>query len=210
MRMLKMQLNIKFKWNSHVKKIHEKMTTQMLAFTRLIASIWKICFKKTRHVYTAIVRSIIIYEFNTWHASHERSNSFMKFIKNLIDLQKQSLHIVCDAFKTTFHQFLDVETQISLIELHLTLLQTKTRIRLHERKHNVFMKAHCNKIKRKLTTARERRRRITKKTSKERKRKWFDKLCAKKEKIILLRNKLIDKTLKKLLSLKWKTAWSEY
>jgi hypothetical protein len=103
MRMLKMQLDIKFKWDSHVKKIHEKMTTQMLALTRLIASMWKVCFKKTKHVYTTIVRSIITYEFNTWHASHERSNSFMKLIKNLIDLQKQSLRTICDAFKTTFH-----------------------------------------------------------------------------------------------------------
>jgi hypothetical protein len=108
MKVLKVQLDIKFKWNSHVKKIHEKMTTQMLALTRFIASTWRICFKKTRHVYTAIVRSIITYEFSTWHASHERSNSFVKFIKNLIDLQKQSLRIVCDAFKTTFHQLLNV------------------------------------------------------------------------------------------------------
>jgi hypothetical protein len=137
MRMLKMQLDIKFKWNLHVKKIHEKMTTQMLALTRLIASTWKVCFKKTKHVYTIVVKSIITYEFSTWHASHERSNSFMKFIKNLIDLQKQNLRIVCDAFKTTFHQFLNVEAQISLIKLHLTLLQTKTRIRLHEKEHNV-------------------------------------------------------------------------
>jgi hypothetical protein len=103
MRMLKMQLDIKFKWDSHVKRIHEQMTTQMLALTRLIASTWRVCFKKTRQMYTVIVRSIITYEFNTWHASHERSNSFMKFIKSLIDLQKQNLHIVCDAFKTTSH-----------------------------------------------------------------------------------------------------------
>ncbi len=210
MKMLKIQLDIKFKWNSHVKKIHEKMTTQMLAFTRLIASTWKVCFKKTRHVYTAVVRSIITYEFNTWHASHERSNSFMKLIKNLIDLQKQNLRTVCDAFKTIFHQLLNVETQISLIELHLTLLQTKTRMRLHEREHNVLTKAHCNKIKRKFTIARERRRRATDETSRERKRKWFNKLCAKKEKVILLENRLINKTLKKLLSLKWKRIWDEY
>jgi hypothetical protein len=103
MKMLKMQLDIKFKWDSHVKKIHEKMTTQMLALTRLTASTWEVCFKKTRYVYTAIVRSIITYEFSTWHASHERSNSFMKLIKNLIDLQKQNSRTVCDAFKTIFH-----------------------------------------------------------------------------------------------------------
>ncbi len=210
MKMLKIQFDIKFKWSSHVKKIHEKMTTQMLALTRFTASTWKVCFKKTRHVYTAIVRSIITYEFNTWHVSHERSNSFMKFIKNLIDLQKQNLRTVCDAFKTIFHQFLNVETQISFIELYLTLLQTKTWMRLHEKEHNVFTKAHCNKIKRKLTIARERRRRTTNETSKKRKRKWFNKLCAKKEKIILLENRLINKTLKKLLNLKWKKVWNEY
>jgi hypothetical protein len=210
MKMLKMQLDIKLKWDSHVKKIHEKMTTQMLALTRLTASTWEACFKKTKHVYTAVVRSIITYEFSTWHASHERSNSFMKLIKNLIDLQKQNLRTVCDAFKTTFHQLLNVETQISFIKLHLTLLQTKTRMRLHEKEHNVFTQAHCNKIKRKFTIARERRRRTTNETSKKRKRKWFDKLCAKKEKIILLENRLINKTLKKLLNLKWKKVWDEY
>ncbi len=153
----------------------------MLAFTRLTALTWRVCFKITRHVYTTIVRSIITYEFNTWHASHERSNSFMKFIKNFIDLQKQNLRIICDAFKTIFHQLLNVETQISLIELHLTLLQIKTWMRLHEKEHNVFTKIHCNKIKCKFTIAHERKRRKTNETSKKRKRKWFDKLCAKKK-----------------------------
>jgi hypothetical protein len=95
----------------------------------------------------------------------------MKFMKNFTDLQKQSLRIVCNAFKTTFHQFLDVETQISLIELHLTLLQTKTRMKLHEKEHKILTKAHCNKIKRKFTIVRKRERRATDETSKERKRK---------------------------------------
>jgi hypothetical protein len=95
----------------------------------------------------------------------------MKFIKNLIDLQKQSLRIVYDAFKTIFHQFLNFETQISFVDLHLTMLQTKTRMRLHEKEHNVFTKTHCNKIKRKFTIERERKRRATNEISKERKRK---------------------------------------
>ncbi len=46
MRMLKMQFDIKFKWDLHVKKIHEKMTTWMLAFTRLIVFTWKVCLKR--------------------------------------------------------------------------------------------------------------------------------------------------------------------
>ncbi len=95
----------------------------------------------------------------------------MKFIKNFIDLQKQNLRIICDAFKTIFHQFLNVETQISFIKLHLTLLQAKTQMRLHEKKHNVFTKAHCNKIKRKFTITRKRKRRTTNESSKKRKEK---------------------------------------
>ncbi len=83
-------------------------------------------------------------------------------------------------------------------------------MRLHEREHNVFTKVHCNKIKRKFTIARERKRRATDETSKKRKRKWFDKLCAKKEKIILFENRFINKTFKKLLSLKWKRIWNKY
>jgi hypothetical protein len=83
-------------------------------------------------------------------------------------------------------------------------------MRLHEKEYNVFTKTHCNKIKRKLTIARERKRRTTNKTSKKRKRKWFDKLCTKKEEVILLENKFINKTLKKLLNLKWKKIWDEY
>jgi hypothetical protein len=35
-------------------------------------------------------------------------------------------------------------------------------------------------------------------------------LCANKERIILLENKLINKTLEKLLNLKWKKIWNEY
>jgi hypothetical protein len=68
-------------------------------------------------------------------------------------------------------------------------------MKLHEKEHNVFTKAHCNKIKRKFTTTRERRRRAIDETSKKRKRKWFDKLCAKKEKIILSHQQNVQKVI---------------
>jgi hypothetical protein len=76
-------------------------------------------------------------------------------------------------------------------------------MRLHEKEHNVFTKTHCNKIKRKFTIARERKRRAADETSKERKTKMIRQIVrAKKEEIILLENKFINKTLKKLLNLK--------
>jgi hypothetical protein len=59
---------------------------------------------------------------------------------------------------------------MQLIELHLAYLQTKIRMRLHEDSHNALIIKHCDRIKRKLTQARERRRRQVDITSKERKR----------------------------------------
>jgi hypothetical protein len=59
---------------------------------------------------------------------------------------------------------------MQFIELHLAYLQTKIRMRLHEDSHNALIIKHCDRIKRKLIQARERRRRQIDITSKKRKR----------------------------------------
>ena len=66
-RILELQIDTKLKWDFRVKKIQDKMTNQTFALTKLIASIWKIIFNKIRHIYKAMIKSDIIYEFITWH-----------------------------------------------------------------------------------------------------------------------------------------------
>ncbi len=68
--------------------------------------------------------------------------------------------MMSDVFRVTLNQLLDVETQILSIELHLAYLQIKTRMRLQEKSHDTLIIDHCNKIKRKLTQSRNRRRRL--------------------------------------------------
>jgi hypothetical protein len=99
---------------------------------------------------------------------------------------------------------------MQFIELHLTYLQTKIRIKLHEDSHNALIIKHCDRIKRKLTQARKRRRCQVDITSKERKRVWFAKLCAQNESTTQDDNSMTNKSLKKTLHDKWKRFWSEY
>jgi hypothetical protein len=87
-RVLSVQFDIKLKWDLHVKKIQNKMITQMLALIKLTIFIWKVCFKKIKHVYNVVVRSVITYDSNTWHSSHNRSNTFMFLTNKFINLQK--------------------------------------------------------------------------------------------------------------------------
>jgi hypothetical protein len=149
-RVLSVQFEIKLKWDLHVKKIQNKMITQMLALIKLTIFIWKACLKKIKHVNNVVVRSVITYYSSTWHASHDRSNTILFLTNKFIDLQKQNLRTINETFRVTSREILNVETQMQLIELHLAYLQTKIRMRLHEDSHNVLIIKHCDKIKRKL------------------------------------------------------------
>jgi hypothetical protein len=99
---------------------------------------------------------------------------------------------------------------MQFIELHLTYLQTKIKMRLHEDLHNVLIIKHCDKIKRKLIQTRERRRRQVNITSRKRKRVWFTKLDAKNENTTQIDNSMTNKNLEKTLHDKWKWFWNEY
>ncbi len=61
-RVLKVQIDSKLKWKTHLWDIQKKMTTQSLIFSRLTAFIWETCFARIRLIYTTIIRLIIIYD----------------------------------------------------------------------------------------------------------------------------------------------------
>ncbi len=84
----------------------------MFALIRFTIFIWEVCFKKTKHVYNVVVKSIIIYDNNIWHAFHKRLNTMITLINKLIDLQRQKFRMMSDVFRVTLDQLLDVETQI--------------------------------------------------------------------------------------------------
>jgi hypothetical protein len=154
-RVLNVQLDIKLKWDSHIKKIQNKMITQRLALIKLTIFTWKACFKKTKHVYSVVVQSVITYDSSTWHASHDRSDTILSLTNKFINLQKQNLRTISETFRVTSRKILNVETQMQFIELHFAYLQTKIKMRLHEDSHNVLIIKHCDKIKRKLIQTRE-------------------------------------------------------
>jgi hypothetical protein len=186
------------------------MITQMLALIKLTIFIWKACFKKIKHVYNVVVRVVITYDNNTWHASHDRSNTILFLTNKFINLQKQNLRTINETFRVTSKKILNVETQMQLIELYLTYLQTKIKMRLHEDSHNVLINKHCDNIKHKLIQTRKRKRSQVDITSKERKRVWFAKFYAENESTTQNDNSMTNKNLKKTLHDKWKRFWNEY
>jgi hypothetical protein len=171
-RVLSVQIDNKLKWNAYLRSVQKKMFTQILILSRLIAFTWETCFSRIKLIYSTIIRSIIIYDFIIWHASHECSNSVVVATKKLVRLQQQSLRLINDNFKTISMQILETKTHVQLIQLHMTRLQILFKQRMKKHKHDELIESFCRQIKHRLFEARKRRRRRTKETSTERKIKW--------------------------------------
>ncbi len=209
-RVLSVQIDNKLKWDAHLRSIQKKMITQILILSRLIVFTWEACFSRVKLIYMTIIRSIIIYDFITWHASHERSNNVVVATKKLIKLQQQSLRLINDNFKTMSMQILETKTHVQLIQLHMTRLQIFFKQRMKKHRHDVLIENLCRQIKNRLFEARRRRRPRAEKTSTARKIRWTQamhvKLFADERENVVLSNRALIKLFLK----EWRNMWSAY
>jgi hypothetical protein len=120
------------------------------------------------------------------------------------------LRMISDNFKAMSTQILEVEIYVKFIQLHLTHLQIKFRQRMKKKQHDAFIFNFCNRIKNRLTTQRDRRRRRAVKTSNEKKQKWSAKLAKKMRKKNKMNEESIEKTWHKFLRVKWQQTWNAY
>ncbi len=89
-------------------------------------------------------------------------------------------------------------------------MQIKFRQRMKKKQHDVFISNFCNKIKSRLTTQRDKRKRRVAKTSRKKKQKWTTKLMKKMRKKNKMNEMSIEKTWHKLFRIKWQQTWNAY
>ncbi len=127
-RVLKMQLNMKLQWSAHLRQIETNHVTRMLTLSHIEVFTWEAIFTKARQVYSAVVRSEIAFEASVWH-QHDKKDELSSKECRLETLQNQTLHHVAEAFKRVNIETLKTETYMSLLHVHLNMLQDK--IMLH-------------------------------------------------------------------------------
>jgi hypothetical protein len=117
---LNVQIDTRLKWDSHVRKIQEKMTKQIMIFTKLLIFIWKTTFRKIRMLYIFVIRSIFIYDVFVWHMLKNKKS---KMINKFAVIQNHCLRSIFKSFRITSISILKVETHVVFIDLHLNQLQ---------------------------------------------------------------------------------------
>ncbi len=168
-RVLDVQINTRLKWDSHVRKIQEKMTKQIMIFTKLSIFIWKAIFRKTRMLYIFVVRLALIYDVFVWHMLKNKKS---KMINKLAVIQNRCLRSIFKSFRIISISILKIETHVALIDLHLNQLQTQIKYRMRIASMSNIIRKECKSITNKLSNDFDRSR-MHKLISSELKHEWI-------------------------------------
>jgi hypothetical protein len=169
-RILSVQIDTRLKWDSHVRKVQEKMMKQLMTFIKLSTFIWDIIFRKIRVLYIFVVRSILIYETTVWHDLKEKKT---RTISKLAIIQNKCLRSIFETFRITLIAVLKTETYVALIDIHLNRLQTHARYRMRVENMSTMIRKTCDRITNKLSDDSERSR-LHRLISSELKRAWTE------------------------------------
>ncbi len=154
-RILKIQIDIRLKWDSHVRKIQKKMIKQFMILTKMSTFTWDVIFRKTRVLYTFVIRSILIYETMIWHTFKTKKT---KIISKLAVIQNRCFRSIFEIFRVTFVSIFEIETHVFFIDLHLNQLQTHARYRMRIESMSLMIRRECDKITHKLSMSLDRSR----------------------------------------------------
>ncbi len=127
-RVLRVQLNMKLRWDAHLRQIEANHVTWMLALSQLEVFTWEATFTKVRQIYSAIVRSEIAFEASVWH-QREKEKELTDKERRLETLQNQTLCHVAEMFKRVSIETLKAEMYTSSLHVHLNMLQDKITLR---------------------------------------------------------------------------------
>jgi hypothetical protein len=154
-RILSVQIDTRLKWDSHVRKVQEKIMKQLMTLIKLSTFIWDIIFRKIRILYIFVVRSILIYETTVWHVFKKKKT---RTISKLAIIQNRCLRSIFETFRVILIAVLKTETHVALIDIHLNRLQTHARYRMRVEDMSTMIRKTCDRITNKLSDDSERSR----------------------------------------------------
>ena len=158
-RVLGVEIDSKLRWGPHVRKIQSKMEHQTNALTRIATSTWGATFRKSRLVYTAVVRPALAYGSPIWFSPEGKEETKPSLIRPLETIQNRCLWTIAGAYKATPILLLESETGILPVRTHFSKLQAQYQLRKQNSPVVGLITSACERIQRQLQGSRGRTRR---------------------------------------------------
>ncbi len=119
---------MKLQWDSHLRQIKADHIIKMLMLSWLEIFIWETTFAKARQIYSAMIRSRMMFEASIWH-QRNKEERLSSIKRRLETLQNQALYHVINIFKKVNIKTLKVETYTFSLHVHLNKLQNQVTLR---------------------------------------------------------------------------------
>ena len=144
-RVLSVQIDSKLRWGRHLAKVDKKAAGQMFAISMLGVSTWGATFRKARHVYSAVVRSIITFGAAVWHQN--KNGALTAAEARMERIQNQTLRNVTGSFKRVSTRTLEAETHVKPMRVYLSRRQDAATLRKQKSGREVEIKEACRVIR---------------------------------------------------------------
>lgn len=158
-RFLGVWLDRKLKWTAHIAQVKAKMSTQKYALTRIAAKTWGCSYDRARQIYTACIRSALVYGASAWHKLTQPGGCPRGPAKQLLSIQTDCLRTVAGAYKRTAIRDLEAETEIPPLDLYLNERVAAFEGRLRSSPAASLIEEEKSKLPHLLEAVRRRRRR---------------------------------------------------
>ncbi len=117
LRVLGVWVDPKLNWKEHTKKAAGKGMAAFEALSRIAASTWGPCTKKTRLLYAAVVRPTMVYGIQSWYTGQDGKQAKSN-LQELERIQYKCLRRITGGYKQTPRAALERETKIQPLDIY--------------------------------------------------------------------------------------------
>ncbi len=118
-RVLKVQLNFKLKWVTHMHHVEAKLVIKQKIMQTIIKSTWDSSMMMSKQIYFAMTRSLLSHEVIIWYTSQRVKNHQKSLNIKLRSVQERALWQIINVYCATSTKTLQMKINTTSINIHL-------------------------------------------------------------------------------------------
>jgi hypothetical protein len=131
-RVLGVWADSKLQWKEHVKRATSKGAAAYEAMSRITASTWGPSMKRSRLIYAATVRPVLLYGAATWAVRDNGEPAAESLLRPLKQVQNKCIRRVTGAYKRTPIAAVEREAEIPPLDLHADVVALRHAARTQQ------------------------------------------------------------------------------
>ncbi len=171
-RILKVQLNFKLKWVTHMHHVEAKLVIKQKIMQTIIKFTWNSLMITSKQIYFAMTRSLLSHEVIIWYTSQRMKDHQKNLSIKLRLVQERALQQIIDVYQVTSTKTLQMKINMMSINIHLWKLIQRLITNMNSWKLDKVIEMTVHWICNNLTLKRDWKSKL-RKTSLQLKQKWM-------------------------------------